>query len=171
VFQHEGHAVSYELHITRAGEWTDAGQHPITLAEWERFAEAHPKLTPDGTVGWTDIGTQAVYSFTGMDGNEAFLSWRGHHVEVWGRLQDQAVADLATLAAQLHARLVGDDEEEYLPDGSCIQWSEPRTPIVPPLQLLHVRQCCGAASRARTLGAVAKHAGVSGTFRPEGIPC
>lgn len=120
--------MGYELHITRAGEWIDADQHPITLAEWESFAEAHPKLTQDGSVGWKDIGTQAVYSFTCEDGSQAWLSWRDDHVYVWGEFRDH-VAALAVLAAEFHARLVGDDEEEYLPDGSCARWTEPRAPV------------------------------------------
>jgi hypothetical protein len=32
--------MSYDLHITRAGEWIDADQHPITRDEWEHFAES-----------------------------------------------------------------------------------------------------------------------------------
>jgi hypothetical protein len=39
----------HELHITRASQWTDADQHPITRAEWESFAEAHLKLSHQGT--------------------------------------------------------------------------------------------------------------------------
>jgi hypothetical protein len=123
--------VGYELHITRSGEWIDADQHPITVAEWESFAGAHPNLAQDGSIGWKDIGTQTVYSFTCEDGTQALLSWRNDHVYVWGEFPDR-VAALAALAAQLHARLVGDDEEEYLPDGSWVHWTEPRAPITPP---------------------------------------
>jgi hypothetical protein len=122
--------VSYELHITRASEWPDAHQHPITIDGWASFAEAHPKLTLDGRVGWADIGTQAVYSLTCDGGNEALLSWRDDHVYVWGDFQD-CLAAIATLAAQLHARLIGDDQEEYLPDGSWIDRDESRSPITP----------------------------------------
>jgi hypothetical protein len=49
-------------------------------------------------------------------------------VYVWGEFRD-GVAALAVLAAELHARLVGDDEEEYLPDESCARWTEPRAPV------------------------------------------
>jgi len=56
--------MSYDLHITRAGDWIDAAQHPIPRAEWERFAESHPELIQDGEVSWRDIGTQPIYSFT-----------------------------------------------------------------------------------------------------------
>lgn len=123
--------MSYELHITRAGEWVDADQHPITVAEWESFAGAHPKLIQDGEVSWKDIGTQPVYSFTCENGSQVWLSWRDDHVYVWGELWDPCPA-LVALAAQFQARLVGDDEEEYLPDGSWARWTGPRAPITPP---------------------------------------
>jgi hypothetical protein len=122
--------MSYDLHITRAGDWIDADQHSITRAEWERFAESHPELIRDGEVSWEDIGMQPVYSFTLPDGSQAWLSWRDEHVHVNGRFQD--VAAIAALAAQLHARLVGDDNEEYHPDGSSSDWTEDREPIAPP---------------------------------------
>jgi hypothetical protein len=122
--------MSYDLHITRAGFWPDADQHPIPRAEWERFAESHPELIQDGEVSWRDIGTQPVYSYTLPDGGQASLSWHHEHVYVNGRFE--SVAALAELAASLHARLVGDDHEEYHPDGSSTDWAEDRPPIAPP---------------------------------------
>jgi hypothetical protein len=122
--------MSYDLHITRAGDWIDADQHPITHAEWERFAESHPELIQDGEVTWRDIGTQPIYSFTLPEGGQEWLSWRNEHVYVNGRFEN--VAAIAELAESLHARLVGDDSEEYHPDGSSTDWTEDRRPIAPP---------------------------------------
>ena len=50
--------MSYDLYIICAGNWLDADQHPITRAEWERFAESHPELAQDGNVSWSSIGAQ-----------------------------------------------------------------------------------------------------------------
>jgi hypothetical protein len=134
---------SGELHITRASQWTDADQHPIPRAEWESFAEAHPKLSQhgsaswknielnqDGSVGSMDIGATPIYSFSCKDGAKVRLSWRDDHVKAWGELTGHEAA-LATLAVQFRARLLGDDEEEYLPDGSRADWDEFRKPITP----------------------------------------
>jgi hypothetical protein len=134
---------SGELHITRASQWTDAEQHPITRAEWERFAEAHPKLSQHGSAGWKsielnqdgsvgsmDIGSTPIYSFTCRGGAKVRLSWRDDHVRAWGELLGHETA-LATLAAQFQARLLGEDEEEYLPDGNRADWDEFRKPITP----------------------------------------
>lgn len=82
---------------------------------------------------WTDIGTQPIYSFTFADGNQASLSWRDDHIYVNGYFDD--TGSIAALAEQLHARLVGDDEEEYHSDGSTTDWIEDRTPLVPPAGL------------------------------------
>jgi hypothetical protein len=135
--------VLHELHITRASQWTDADQHPITRAEWESFAEAHLKLShqgaaswksvelnEDGSVGSMDTGSTPIYRFMCKDGAIVRLSWRDDHVKAWGELLGREAA-LATLAVQFRARLLGDDEEEYLPDGSRADWDEFRKPITP----------------------------------------
>ena len=61
---------------------------------------------------------------------QAWLSWRNEHVYVNGRFQN--VAAIAALAAQLYARLVGDEDEEYHTDGSSTDWTEARPPIARP---------------------------------------
>jgi len=63
-------------------------------------------------------------------GGQAWLSWRNEHVYVNGRFEN--VAAIAELAASLHARLVGDDDEEYHLDGSSTDWDGDRPPIAPP---------------------------------------
>jgi hypothetical protein len=132
-----------ELHITRASQWTDADQHPITRAEWESFAGAHPKLSQHGSAGWksvelnqdgsvgsTDTGWTPIYAFTCKDGAKVWLSWRDDHVAARGELLGHEAA-LATLAVQCRARLLDDDEDEHLPDGSRVHWDEFRKPITP----------------------------------------
>jgi hypothetical protein len=120
--------VGYELHITRASRWAEAEEHPITPAEWGSFAQAHPKLVQSGSITWKDIGTHPVYSLIREDGDEALLSWREDVINVWG-ITEAFWTDLVSLAAQLHARLVGDEDEEYLPDGTEVAWDESRAPI------------------------------------------
>ena len=109
--------MGYELHITRADLWTGSEQHPITQAEWEFFASTHPRLVRAGAVGWTDIGEQPVYSCVGARGAEGALSWRHGQVAQWGEADTAA---LARIAAELHARLVGDDDDEqHQPRGAA----------------------------------------------------
>jgi hypothetical protein len=153
LFRLEGHAVGYgsndELHITRATEWARADEHPITRAEWENFAEAHPKLSQSGGIGWREVelnddgtvgrietGTQPAYSFTCEDGAKVRLYWRDDHViassEAFGEgelLGHEAA--LAALAVQIRARLLAYGEDEYLPDGSRAHWDASSKPITP----------------------------------------
>jgi hypothetical protein len=155
-----------ELHITRASQWTEADQHPITRAEWESFAEAHPKLShgaasrkkrraqPRWAGGSTDTGWTPVYAFTCKDGAKVWLSWGDDHVAARGELLGHEAA-LATLAVQIRARLLDDDEDEYLPDGSRVHWDESRKPITPldgAVTRCMRHASCRAASGARTLG-------------------
>ena len=131
-----------QLHITRASQWTGAHHHPITRAEWESFAEAHPKLShgaagrkkrraqPRWAGGSTDTGWTPIYAFTCKDGAKVWLSWGDDHVAARGELLGHEAA-LATLAVQFRARLLDDDEDEYLPDGSRVHWDESRKPITP----------------------------------------
>ena len=109
--------LSGKLHITRASQWTDADRYPITRAEWESFAEVHPKLSQHG-------------AFSCKGGAKVRLSWADDHVKAWGELLGNEAA-LATLAAQIRARLLTDDEDEYLPDESRVHWDESRKPITP----------------------------------------
>jgi hypothetical protein len=131
-----------ELHITRASQWTEADQYPITRAEWESFAEAHPKLSHGAAIrkkrraqprwvgGSTDTRWTPMYAFSCEDGAKVWLSWGDDHVAARGeRLGHEAA--LATLAVQFRARLLDDDEDEYLPDGSRVHWDEFRKPITP----------------------------------------
>ena len=62
--------MGYYLHITRAGEWVDSAEHPITA-------------------------------------------------------QEQPTRALGT---PLHARLIGDEGEEYADDGAASDWTEDRPP-------------------------------------------
>ena len=131
------------LRITRASLWANADQHPITCAEWESFADAHPKLSrhgsadwksielnPDGSAGSIVTGTTPIYAFTCRDGAKVRLSWGDGHVTALGELTGHEAA-LATLAAQIPARLLDNDEDEYLPDGSRVHWDRSRKPITP----------------------------------------
>jgi hypothetical protein len=118
--------MGYYLHITRAGEWVDSAEHPITAQEWCAFALTHPQLQPDPGCGPLD------HVFLFLDGTEARLSWTGGHIQVRGAYTDSG--QLARLAHQLHARLVGDEEEEYADDGTAEDWTEDRPAITPPGQ-------------------------------------
>lgn len=116
--------MGYYLHITRAGDsWADSADHPISTEEWTAFAAAHPSIVADPDNGPLD------HVFTCHDGTEACLTWKNGQIEVRGTHADDK--DLARLAAQIEARLLGDDDEEYDLNGQPIEWEAPRPPITP----------------------------------------
>ena len=103
--------MGYDLHITRASDWTDAEAIPITSAEWLAFVEADPELRLAGYNGshfalWTG---QSTYP-------EPWFDWEGGRVHT--KNPDPPLIQKAIqIAEQLGARVLGDDGERYLPDG------------------------------------------------------
>ena|ERR1700678_2131034 len=105
--------MGYELHITRAADWTESARAPVDEETWLSVAEA--RLVLRGYVSFTDGPAREPvrYSLFGFDGREApSLYWRGGEVVVSG-VDEAAIADLVLIANALDARVLGDDGEEY----------------------------------------------------------
>jgi len=111
--------VGYDLHITRADFWTDHALYPISLAEWVAVADIQPGMTKH-----QEHGKIPTYAYKKADGRSWALGWRDGLITIWKG--HDAAAELAVVAQRLGARLVGDDEEEYHPDGTTTPWSGPR---------------------------------------------
>jgi hypothetical protein len=101
--------MGYELHITRAADWTESEKHPISREEWDTVARRGPSLSDADTVRWVGIGDHPVFSITGSDGTEASLTWREGRVDVAGAHTAQLQRAIATMAQDLQGILVGDD--------------------------------------------------------------
>ncbi|MFD9393173.1 hypothetical protein ACFWBB_21395 [Streptomyces sp. NPDC060000] len=99
--------MGYEFHITRAESWTESEEFPIGRAEWEQVAEACDAIELQGDVEWNDIGAQPVY---GAAASTASFSWRLGRVDISGHLDDSMWSIAESLAEELQAYLVGDDE-------------------------------------------------------------
>lgn len=111
--------MGYDLHITRADHWPDSPMYPISYEEWAAVADAEPALTQHPVEGH-----HPGYVHTGASGASWSLTWREGYITIWKGYG--ASAELAAVAAKLGARLVGDDSEEYHPDGTHTSWTEPR---------------------------------------------
>lgn len=111
--------MGYDLHITRAQDWTDSESIPITGAEWKALVASDPQLeligaaeaaAPDGVLRYENPG---------------LARWSGHTTdeEVWfdlrqGRVvvknpDEATIAKMVAVASALGARVVGDDGETY----------------------------------------------------------
>jgi hypothetical protein len=104
--------MGYDLHITRAEDWSDPHGPHIALEEWLAVATADPELEAipengDAFFGLSDGADDAAGWFDWFQGN------------VYTKNPDeQTLAKMLTLASRLEARVQGDDGELY--DGSAI---------------------------------------------------
>ena len=96
--------MGYELYITRAEHWWEGAETPIPEDEWQRFAATNPALLP------TSSGLHLWQSEEGPS-----LWWSGGIVHVKGVADEEQARAIARLANQMHAVLIGDDDERYEP--------------------------------------------------------
>lgn len=100
--------MGYAFHITRADDWFDSEEKPISRREWERVADGFAGLREESVVGWADIGPQKIY---GLAGETASFSWRLGKVDIEGYYSDAVQEVAAALARLLGGKVQGDDEE------------------------------------------------------------
>jgi hypothetical protein len=108
--------MGYELHITRASEWTESEDHPILLPEWltylasdvefrlDNFAEAK---APSGDVLRYENEGLAVWLPEG-----GWFDYRRGRIVVKNP-SNQMIEKMKHVALALKARVVGDEGEEY----------------------------------------------------------
>jgi len=105
--------VGYDLHITRAPDWTESEVFPITRDEWLAYIRSDPELTPDpeSTPDPDSGDTFVLWTGSGRDPAPWFDWWRG---EVKTKNPTRAtVAKMLQLAAHFGARVQGDEGEFY----------------------------------------------------------
>jgi len=101
--------MGYDVHITRAESWSENGDAPISLEEWERFVDDDPELAPDPENGMP----MAVWSaHPGGDEVGSWLSWNNGNITTKNP-DEPLLGKMLQIAACLNARVQGDDGEEY----------------------------------------------------------
>ncbi|MEW6349233.1 MAG: hypothetical protein AB1646_09235 [Thermodesulfobacteriota bacterium] len=116
--------MGYDLHITRAKDWTESLDHPISLEEWEShvardhdmsltgFAEADIgdgesiRYENEGLAVWT------AYSGHGKEGNMAWFDFHDGRIVVKNP-DEEIIGKMIAIAEALGARVQGDDGEVY----------------------------------------------------------
>jgi hypothetical protein len=117
-----------DVHITRADEWSESENAPITLDEWSAFVGHDPELRseraasaslPDGTSLEVELSGLAVWTEWSQHGRSeaAVYFWHSGGCITSRAIDDEVLAKLHRIAQRLGARLVGDDGEEYGSDG------------------------------------------------------
>jgi len=127
--------MGYEVHITRAEEWMESEDTPISLADWEAYVNADPEMRLDGfaeattpqgeTIRVESPGIAVWTSYSGHEvgGNMAWFSWFNGHVSVKSP-DKEILKKMYAIAEALNARVLGDEGERYDADGEP-DWQPP----------------------------------------------
>jgi len=101
--------VGYDLHLTRALDWLDSEEDPLSLDDWVTFASASSALTRTDEITFREL---PVFLLGTDPRTDPALYWQGGQVTVRGA-DEPHVPLLVAEAAKLGVRLVGDDHEVY----------------------------------------------------------
>ena len=116
--------MGYEVHITRARNWVDSEDFPITLAEWKAYCSgdadfnltgtAIAKLPNGKTLSYENDGLAVWTAFSGHDpdDNQAWFDYRGGRIVVKNPSRE-IIEKMKLVAERLGARVVGDEDESY----------------------------------------------------------
>jgi hypothetical protein len=105
--------MGYDVHITRAEDWVDSSETPITVEEWVAYAESDPDLRRNAA----DSG-EAPYDLR-VGADETWLDWFEGAI-LTKNPTEPVRAKMAQIAAALAANVQGDEGERYGPDGRVI---------------------------------------------------
>lgn len=115
--------MGYDVHITRAAEWSESENDPITIEEWQAYLLSDPEMRADG---FAEAGTLSGTLRYENPGLAVWTAWSEHgrnHNFAWfdlssGRVTvknpDGAIlAKMSAIAEHLGARVQGDEGEYY----------------------------------------------------------
>jgi hypothetical protein len=98
--------MGYDVHITRARDWTESEARPIPFEDWQACVAADPSLLQD-----PDNGPHDFLWKEHPEGPAPLWWWRG---EVYSKNPDgPTMSKMMQLAESLGAYLVGDEGERY----------------------------------------------------------
>lgn len=116
--------MGYDVHITRAAEWSESETNPISLDEWLAYVASDPEMrldgfaeaeAPDGAVIRIESEGLSVWLAWPDEGRADGHAWMDHRE---GRIvvknPDPAILKkMCLIAERLQAHVQGDEGEEY----------------------------------------------------------
>jgi hypothetical protein len=113
--------MGYEVHITRADEWSRSAERPITAEEWLAVVAADAELHIDQANG----PYFAVWVAPGSESDSGWFDWSDGRVSTKSPNRS-VLKKLLQLAKKLEASVQGDDGEVYnhasqLPDDAVTE--------------------------------------------------
>ena len=117
--------MAYQLHITRAADWTNSSELPITPAEWLKLVRTDAELVQDPKHG------PYFVRWAGPTGKYRWLEWSDGRIN--SRYPDGALLKkLVIIAERLGAKVQGDGGEVYSGAEPVDEWVEANTlPFTP----------------------------------------
>ena len=116
--------MGYDVHITRAQDWTESAAHPITFDEWKAYIRSDREMRLDNRAQATTTSGETVT--TESPGLAVWVAWKKDGVEgghAWFSYDDGAITvkdpdrdilrKMFRVAAALKARVQGDEGEIY----------------------------------------------------------
>lgn len=114
--------MGYDVHITRADDWSESESNPITLDEWLTYIANDPGMrldnsaeveTPDGVLRYENEGLAVWTAYSAHDQNGmAWFDYRRGQIIVKNP-DNEILAKMKQVAAALQAKIIGDDGEFY----------------------------------------------------------
>jgi hypothetical protein len=134
--------MGYEVHITRAEEWSESEANPITFEEWRAYIKSDPEMRLDGFAeartqdgGVIRIESEGLSVWTAWPGDqsEGNLAWMDHrNGRIAVKSPDAAILKkMCSIAEKLGARVQGDEGEIY-PDSEADSLREDSIEESPP---------------------------------------
>ncbi|KAB8048646.1 hypothetical protein GCN78_18040 [Janthinobacterium rivuli] len=114
-------AMGYDLHITKAGEWSQSSQTPISEVEWKSAVAADGLLKMDTTATAANPQTREIIQVS----NPLMAAWidpktNDKHYFYYHRGEisvknpsENAIKKMKELAVKLDAQVLGDEGEQY----------------------------------------------------------
>ena len=123
-------ALGYNVHITRAQNWYESEENPISLDEWKAYIESDPEMrldgfakvmTPDGILRYENEGL-AVWKLHSRHGagGKAWINWSRSQIDVKNP-DVEMHCKMFAIATALAARVQGDEGELYDARGKMVR--------------------------------------------------
>jgi hypothetical protein len=100
--------MGYDVHITRADDWTNNQNREISTAEWKSVIEADPELAFD-----PNFGENSVVWSSETAAPDAWLDWSEGNIYTTD--PDRATVEkMLEIASRLDARVQGDEGKVFV---------------------------------------------------------
>jgi hypothetical protein len=120
--------MGYDVHITRASDWTESAAHPISLDEWVGYVSSDSEMRLDNraeatTTSGDDLAIESpgiavwtAWRSDGVRGNHAWFYYFDGEIMVKNP-DREILRKMYRIAVALKARVQGDEGEFYDADG------------------------------------------------------